>query len=62
MTTYTYKCQNESCGHKFEANQKITDDPLTVCPECQQETHRIVVPGGGFILKGEKWFKHSGEY
>lgn len=29
MPTYRYKC--ESCGHEFEAEQRISDPPLTNC-------------------------------
>jgi len=61
MPTYTYRCRDGSCDHEFEAVQKISDDPITVCPECKQETRRIIV-NGNFVLKGEKWFKNSGEY
>jgi putative FmdB family regulatory protein len=61
MLTYTYRCRNEVCEHEFEAVQKISDEPITVCPECKQETRRIIV-GGRFILRGDKWFKKSGEY
>ena len=59
MPTYTYRC--ETCGHTFEAVQKITDNPLTECPKCDEIVKRIVV-SGNFQLKGEKWFKNSGEY
>jgi len=39
----------------------MSEEPITVCPECKQETRRIIV-GGNFVLKGEKWFKNSGGY
>jgi len=55
MPTYTYKC--ESCGEGFEMIQKITDDPLTLCPDCQAETLRKVINNGNFTLKGKGWFK-----
>ena len=32
MPTYEYACT--ACGHRLEAVQKFTDDPLTECPEC----------------------------
>lgn len=61
MPTYTYKCRNMACEHIFEEVQRITDDPLTECPKCGEETTRIIV-ASNFTLKGEKWFKNSGEY
>lgn len=61
MPTYTYHCKE--CERTFEIIQKIKDKPLTSCVKCDGEVKRIVVPGGGsFILKGEKWFRNSGEY
>ena len=32
MPTYEYACT--ACGHRLDAVQKFTDDPLTECPEC----------------------------
>ena len=31
MPIYEYRCEN---GHLFEVMQKITDDPVTHCQEC----------------------------
>jgi len=61
MPTYTYLCRNEKCEHQFEVGQKMSEEPITVCPECGKKTRRIIT-SGNFILKGEKWFKNSGEY
>lgn len=61
MPTYTYRCTDEECNHQFEAIQRITDEPLTFCPQCDEETKRIIT-SGNFILKGEKWHKNSGSY
>jgi putative FmdB family regulatory protein len=33
MPTYDYRC--DTCGHTLEAFQKITDAPLTECPQCK---------------------------
>ena len=32
MPIYEYACK--SCGHAFDALQKMSDDPLTECPDC----------------------------
>lgn len=61
MPTYTYKCTTDWCQYQFEIIQKITEDPITMCPQCINETKRVIV-SGNFVLKGEKWFKNSGEY
>ena len=33
MPVYEYAC--EKCGHEFEASQRITDEPIKVCPKCR---------------------------
>ena len=54
MPTYEYKC--ESCGHEFEAIQKITASPLQTCPKCKNgKVQRMVYPSA-FILKGKGWY------
>jgi len=50
MPTYEYEC--ESCGHKFEQRQAMTDRPLTECPACRGKVRRLVGGGAGFIVKG----------
>ncbi|HEB99417.1 MAG TPA: zinc ribbon domain-containing protein, partial [Thiotrichales bacterium] len=32
MPIYEYQCNN--CGHELESLQKISDPPLSDCPEC----------------------------
>lgn len=55
MPTYEYQCNN--CGHGLEAWQKMSDDPLTECPECHQNALRKVLSAvGGFHLKGSGWY------
>ena len=44
MPTYAYKCK--ACEHRFETVQKITEDPLTECPECHGEIRRVLFPAG----------------
>ncbi|MEZ4227063.1 MAG: zinc ribbon domain-containing protein [Polyangiaceae bacterium] len=53
--TYEYAC--EACGHTWEAEQSIRDEPLTECPNCKGATAKRMVSGGqGFILKGGGWY------
>ncbi|MDO9023574.1 FmdB family zinc ribbon protein [Zwartia sp.] len=54
MPIYAYKCT--ACGHAQDVLQKISDKPLTVCPECNQETYAKQVTAAGFQLKGSGWY------
>jgi putative FmdB family regulatory protein len=53
--TYDYECT--ACQHQWEAEQSIKDEPLTRCPECEQETAKRLISSGNFILKGSGWYK-----
>lgn len=54
MPTYEYQCKK--CSHKFEAFQKITDEPLTVCPQCGGRVQRLISSGAGIIFKGSGFY------
>ena len=54
MPIYAYKC--ESCGHRQDALQKISDAPLAVCPACGASTYVKQVTAAGFQLKGSGWY------
>lgn len=55
MPTYEYACS--SCGHEWEQEQSIKDDPLKDCPACKGATaKRQISKGTGFILKGGGWY------
>ena len=54
MPTYEYACK--TCGHRLEAVQSFTDDPLTECPECGAEL-RKVYGAVGIVLKGSGFYK-----
>ncbi|MBB3168869.1 FmdB family zinc ribbon protein [Simiduia aestuariiviva] len=55
MPIYEYRCG--SCGHELEALQKISDAPLTDCPECKQASLTKQVSAAGFRLKGGGWYE-----
>lgn len=58
VPTYEYKCTRQECGHEWEIDQPITEDPIKDCPECGKETARRLVSGGaGFCLKGPGWYR-----
>ena len=53
--TYDYVCM--ACAHTWEAEQRITEQPLKSCPQCHEQTAKRQVSGGqGFILKGGGWY------
>ena len=54
MPTYEYRCT--ACETEFVTRQKMTDEPLKVCPHCEQETLQKVISPSGFILKGDGWY------
>jgi putative FmdB family regulatory protein len=51
MPTYEYACRD--CGHTFEIVQKMTDEPLTVCPNCGGHLRKVfAVPAIAFKGSG----------
>lgn len=56
MPTYEYACT--ACGHRLEAVQSFTDDPLTECPECGSPL-RKVYGAVGIVLKGSGFYKND---
>lgn len=54
MPIYTYRC--ESCGVQFEEHQHFDDPPLTVCPECGEETLRKLYLPVGIVFKGSGFY------
>ncbi len=54
MPIYAYKC--ESCGHAKDVLQKMSDDPLTLCPSCGQASFKKQLTAAGFQLKGSGWY------
>ncbi|MFZ2389367.1 MAG: FmdB family zinc ribbon protein [Polaromonas sp.] len=54
MPIYAYKC--ESCGYAKDALQKMSDAPLTDCPQCGKPSFKKQVTAAGFQLKGSGWY------
>jgi putative FmdB family regulatory protein len=52
MPIYEYECP--TCG-RFEAMQKITAEPLTVCETCGKPVRKLVSLSS-FALKGSGWY------
>jgi putative FmdB family regulatory protein len=55
MPIYEYQCQ--SCGHKMEALQKMSDPALSDCPQCSKPELKKLISAGGFQLKGSGWYE-----
>lgn len=55
MPIYEYKCSH--CGHQLEAIQKISDDPLLLCPNCDKNRLKKQVTAPSFRLKGSGWYE-----
>jgi putative FmdB family regulatory protein len=53
MPTYEYLCS--SCNHRFERWQKMSDEPVKVCPECGQGVRRVLYPAG-VVFKGSGFY------
>jgi len=54
MPIYEYQC--EKCKKTFEQFQKITDEPLKMCPDCKGKVKRLISQTS-FSLKGAGWYK-----
>jgi putative FmdB family regulatory protein len=52
---YEYQC--ESCGHGLEALQKLSDAPLTECPQCHKSSLKKQISAAGFRLSGGGWYE-----
>jgi putative FmdB family regulatory protein len=54
MPTYEYLCDN--CGYNFETKQSFKDEPLTLCPNCNQNALHRVPQAAGVVFKGSGWY------
>ena len=55
MPIYEYECRD--CGHVFDALQKMSEDPLTDCPDCGKPELRKLLSAPNFRLKGGGWYE-----
>lgn len=53
MPIYEYGCTE--CGNRIEAFQKVSDDPLSECPDCGGELSKLI-SNSSFVLKGGGWY------
>ena len=54
MPIYEYRCP--SCGFQKEHLQKMSDEPLSVCPSCGTTGYAKQLSAAGFQLKGSGWY------
>src|SRR3546814_12006669 len=63
MPIYAFACN--SCGHRFERLQNLSDADPEVCPACAQQSVRRQLTAPQFRLSGSGWyeteFKKEGE-
>ena len=53
MPIYEYECG--TCGRVHEILQKVSDTPLSTCPECSGKLHKRISQCT-FHLKGTGWY------
>jgi putative FmdB family regulatory protein len=54
MPIYEYECGK--CGHEFELEQRITEDPVKTCPKCRARKVKRLISQTSFVLKGGGWY------
>lgn len=54
MPKYDYEC--ESCSYTFEVTQKMSEEPLSVCPKCGKKVHRVLSANLGISFKGSGFY------
>ena len=55
MPIYDYKCSK--CEHQIEVIQKISDNPIALCPKCNKKGLKKLVSAPSFRLKGSGWYE-----
>lgn len=53
MPIYEYECRR--CARRLEIMRRLSDPPLTECPECGGELRKLV-SAPAFHLKGSGWY------
>lgn len=53
MPVYEYVCQ--SCQHRFEVKQKMSDAPLSSCTRCGQPVSKVI-SASAIMFKGGGWY------
>lgn len=54
MPIYEYHCNK--CEANFEELQKISAEPVAICPKCGSDDTKRLISNTSFILKGTGWY------
>jgi putative FmdB family regulatory protein len=54
MPIYAYKCAD--CGFEQDVMQKVSDAPLTDCPQCGKPSFAKQLTAAGIQLKGSGYY------
>jgi putative FmdB family regulatory protein len=57
VPTYEYSCAN--CGAAHEVVQKMSDDALTICPDCGEPALRKQFTNVGVMFKGSGFYRND---
>jgi len=52
---YEYRC--ESCDHRLEKLQKMSEGVLVDCPECERPALKRLISAAAFRLRGSGWYE-----
>jgi putative FmdB family regulatory protein len=55
MPIYEYLCG--ACGHRLDALQKVSEEPLLHCPTCGKPQLKRQLSAPRFRLKGSGWYE-----
>jgi putative FmdB family regulatory protein len=55
MPHYDYEC--ETCLHRYEKFQQMSDPPDTLCPVCGEPVRRLIGTGAGLVFKGSGFYE-----
>ncbi len=55
MPSYSYRCN--SCQHHFTVIQRMSDDPIDTCPQCNAKTvQRVIGKNVGIKFVGSGFY------
>jgi len=55
MPLYEYYC--ETCKKVYEIEQRISEEPIRICPNCGSGRFKRIISPTSFVLKGSGWYK-----